>query len=43
MEELLARRDMTSLTPDEHRELDALIARSDEIMLRRARALPRVL
>jgi hypothetical protein len=43
LEELLAGRETTSLTPAEQLELEALIARSDQIMLRRAEALPRVL
>ena len=43
LEGLLARRETTSLTPVEQLELEALIARSDEIMLRRAEALHRVL
>jgi antitoxin (DNA-binding transcriptional repressor) of toxin-antitoxin stability system len=42
IEELLARRETTSLTPAERLELEALVAQCDEIMLRRAQALPRV-
>jgi antitoxin (DNA-binding transcriptional repressor) of toxin-antitoxin stability system len=43
MEDLLARRESTALSTAEHLELETLIARCDEIMLRRARALNRVL
>jgi antitoxin (DNA-binding transcriptional repressor) of toxin-antitoxin stability system len=42
LEELLAKRDVASLTPAEERELHALVAECDEIMLRRAQALHRV-
>jgi antitoxin (DNA-binding transcriptional repressor) of toxin-antitoxin stability system len=43
MEDLLARRESTALSAAEQLELETLVARCDEIMLRRARALPRVL
>jgi antitoxin (DNA-binding transcriptional repressor) of toxin-antitoxin stability system len=42
LEELFARRDAAPLTPAEESELQALVAECDEIMLRRAQALPRV-
>jgi antitoxin (DNA-binding transcriptional repressor) of toxin-antitoxin stability system len=43
MEELLARKETTPLTPAERYELEALVERCDEIMLRRAQALRQVL
>jgi prevent-host-death family protein len=42
LEELLARRERESLTAAERREVEALAAESDEIMLRRAQALRRI-
>jgi prevent-host-death family protein len=42
MEELFARREKGSLTAAEQLEIEALVAQCDEIMLRRAQALSRV-
>jgi prevent-host-death family protein len=43
MEELLDKEKRTPLKPAERAELEALAAECDEIMLRRAQALPRIL
>jgi antitoxin (DNA-binding transcriptional repressor) of toxin-antitoxin stability system len=43
LEELLDKESSTPLAPAERAELEALAAECDEIMLRRAQALPRIL